>query len=47
MIERYWDAGPGLIYMTCCGIEHQWMGSCRSQPQKSIICAGTHKIEDH
>ena len=47
MVEKYWDAGPGSICMTCCGIEHQRMGSCGGQPQKCIICAGLHKIKDH
>ena len=23
VIERYWDAGPGLICMNCCYIRHQ------------------------
>ena len=47
MVEKYWDAGPGLVCMTCCGIGHQRMGSCGGRPQKCIICAGPHKIEDH
>ena len=26
VVERYWDAGSFLVYMTCYGIEHQRMG---------------------
>lgn len=23
IVEKYWDAGPGLVCMTCCGIGHE------------------------
>ncbi len=47
VVERYWEAGPGSVCMICCGIGHQRMGSCGDRPQKCIICAGPHKVEDH
>ncbi len=47
VVERYWDVGPGLVCMTCCGIGHQRMEICGSQPQKCIIYVGPHKMEDH
>ena len=47
VVERYWEAGPGSVCMTCCGIGYQRMGSCGDRPEKCIICAGPHKVEDH
>ena len=47
LVERYWEAGPSSICMTCCGIRHQRMGNCGDRPHKCIICAGPHKVEDH
>ncbi len=28
VVEKYWEAEPGLVCMTCCGISHKRMGSC-------------------
>ena len=47
VVEKYWEAGPGSVYMTCCDIEYQQMGSCGNRPEKCVICAGSHKVEDH
>ena len=47
VVERYWEAGPSSVCMTCCGIGHQRMGGCGDRPQRCVICAGPHKVEDH
>lgn len=47
MIEKYQDARPHLVYMTCHSIKYQWIGNCGDQPQKYIICRGLLKIEDY
>ena len=47
VVEKYWDAGLGLVCMACCSIEHQRMESCGRRPQNCIICTSPHKIEDH
>ena len=47
VVERYWEAGPSSVCITCCDIGHQQMGGCGDRPQKCVICAGPHKIEAH
>lgn len=47
VVKRYWDAGPGLVCMTCCDIKHQQMRSCGDQPQKYIIYTNAYKVEDY
>lgn len=29
VVEKYWDIGSSLVYMTYCIIGHQWMRSCK------------------
>ena len=47
VVERYWEAGPSSVCMICCGIGHHRMGSCGDRPEKCLICAGPHKVENH
>ena len=47
VVERYWEAGPGSVCMTCCGIGHERMGSCGNRVPQCIICSGPHKMEEH
>lgn len=47
VVEKYWEAGPSLVCMTCCVIVHKRMGNCRNRPLQCILCAGSHKIEDY
>lgn len=47
VVERYWEAGPGSVCMTCCGIGHERMGSCGDRAPQCIICSGPHKMEEH
>lgn len=47
VVEKYWEAGPSSVCMTCCGISHERMGGCRNWPAKCIICSRAHKVEEH
>lgn len=47
VVERYWEAGPSSVCMTCCGIGHERMGNCGDRPSQCTICAGAHKVENH
>lgn len=46
-VEKYWEAGPSFVCMTCCGIGHERMGRCNDRPPRCIICAGLHKTSEH
>lgn len=47
VVERYWEAGPSSVCMTCSGIGHDRLGGCNDRPEKCAICAGPHKLENH
>ncbi len=47
VVEKYWEAGPSSVYMTCSGIGHDRLGGCRERPAQCVICAGAHKSENH
>lgn len=47
IIEKYWEARPSSVCMTCCGIGHEQMGVCGGRPAKCMICSELHKVEDH
>ena len=34
VVEKFWEAGPSSVCMTCCGIGHEWMGNCKNRPVK-------------
>lgn len=46
-VEKYWEAGPSSVCMTCCGIGHKRMGRCNDRPSRCIICAGSHEMSEH
>ena len=47
VVEKYWEAGPSSICMTCSGIGHDRLGGCGERPIQCVICAGAHKSENH
>ena len=47
LVEKYWKTGPGSVYPICCGIGHDYPGSCGQKPAKCTLCAGPHKLEEH
>ena len=47
VVEKYWEAGPGSVCMSCAGIGHNRLGECGDRGLQCVICAGDHKAEDH
>ena len=47
VVEKYWEAGPSSVCMTCSGIGHDRLGGCNERPEQCVICAGAHKTENH
>lgn len=35
--ERYQEAGPGLVYIKCCGISYKRQDSYENRPKKCVI----------
>ena len=47
VVEKYWEAGPSSVCMTCSGIGHDRLGGCNQRLEQCVICAGAHKSENH
>ena len=47
IVEKYWEAGPSSICMSCAGIRHDRLGGCGDRGVQCVICAGAHKAESH
>ena len=47
MVEKYREAGPSSICMTCSGIGHDRLRGCDERPMQCVICAGAHKSKNH
>ena len=47
LMEKYWEAGPGLVCIRCCGIGHKRLGSCGDRPEKCLLYAGPHQASNH
>ena len=47
VVEKYWEAGPGSIYLSCAGIDHDCLRECGDRAIQCVIYAGAHKMEDH
>lgn len=47
VVEKYWEAGPSSVCMTCSGIGHDRLGGCGDRTVQCAICAGAHKSENH
>lgn len=37
-VEKYWEAGPGLVCIRYCGIGHERQGSCGDRSEKFSEC---------
>ena len=44
VVEKYWEAGPGSVCMSC---GHNRLGECGNRAIQCVICAGAHKAENH
>ncbi len=47
VVEKYWEAGPGSVCLSCAGVGHDRLGECGDRAVQCVICAGAHKVEDH
>ena len=47
VVEKYWEAGPNLVCMSCAGVGHDRLGECGDRAIQCVICAGAHKAENH
>ena len=47
VVEKYWEAGPSSVCMSCAGVGHDRWGECRDRAIQCVICAGAHKAENH
>ena len=47
VVEKYWEARPGSIYLSCIRIGHNCLRKCKDRAIQCVICAGAHKMEDH
>lgn len=46
MVEKYWEAGPSSVCMTCSGIGYDRFGGYGKKLVQCVICAGAHKSEN-
>lgn len=46
-LEKFWDAGPGLVCMSCCGISYECLGNCEDRSEKCVMCVGEHYASEH
>lgn len=47
VVEKYWEFGPLSICISCMGIRYDWLGGCSNRKVQYVICANTHKVENH
>ena len=47
VVEKYWEAGPGSVCMSCASVGHDRLRQCGDKAVQCVICAGAHKVEDH
>lgn len=47
VVEKYWEAGPSSVCLSCAGVGHDRLGECGARAVQCVICAGAHKAEDH
>ena len=47
VVEKYWEARPGSVCLSCAGVGHDRLGECGGRAVQCVICAGAHKVEDH
>ena len=47
VVEKYWEARPSSVCLSCAGIGHDCLGECKNRAVQYVICAGAHKVQDH
>ena len=43
VVEKYLEAGPSSVCMTCSGMGRDQLGGCNERPEQCVICTGAHK----
>lgn len=47
VVEKYWEAGPCSICMSCAEIRHDQLTGCGNKGVQCVIYAGAHKVKSH
>ncbi len=47
VVEKYWEAGPSSVCLSCAGVGHDHLGECKGRVVQCVIFAGAHKVQDH
>ena len=47
VVEKYWEAGPSSVCLSCVEIGHDCLGECGAKIVQCVICARAYKAEDH
>ena len=47
VVEKYSEAEPGLVCMSCVGINHNRLGECGDKTVQCIICVSAYKVKNH
>ena len=46
-VEKFRNAGPRSVCMSCCGIGYEYLEKCRDRPKKCVIYAREHQANEH
>ena len=47
VVEKYWEAGPSSVYMSCAGVDHDRLRECGDRAVQYVICTGAYKAENN
>ena len=46
-VEKFWKAGPGSVCLRCYRIGYERLEKCGNRPEKCVMCAGEHQVNEH
>lgn len=47
VVEKYWEAGPGSICVSCVGVGHNCLAKYRNRAIQYVTYTRFHKIENY
>lgn len=47
IVEKYWDAGSGSVFLRCYGIGYERQNSCGNRSEQCIMCARAHQVSEY
>ncbi len=47
VVEKFWEAGPGSVYISCASLGHDRLEECVDRAVQCINCSGAHKVKNH